>query len=138
MGKILKYFLISIVLTFSFWTLVFADCAIPADGSDINISAELDNCLKDSPLVNGQNTKIWESWGFDKYILNWVWNIWLYLWIFAVFSIVVGSLMLTISAWEDEKVNKAKWVIKWWIIWFLWVISASAIITIIVKLFYSI
>jgi hypothetical protein len=87
-------------------------------------------------LVDAWSAKIWSD--FDTYILKWVSNISLYLWFFAVLSIVIWWFMLTISTWDDEKINKAKWVVKWWIIWFVWVISASAIITILVKIFYSI
>jgi hypothetical protein len=45
---------------------------------------------------------------------------------------------MTLSAWEDEKIKKAKDVIKWWIIGFIWVISASWIILFVVNLMYSI
>ncbi len=133
MKKIITILLISIsffLVTFESW---FAECTY-SSGSDI--SSNLGTCLSDSTLVNTWNGQI--GWDFDKYILWWVKNIWLYLWFFAVLSIVIWSLMLTLSTWDDEKINKAKWVVKWWIIWFIWVISASAIITILVKIIYSI
>jgi hypothetical protein len=62
----------------------------------------------------------------------------LFLWVLAVGTIVYGAFLLTLSAWEDEKVKKAKDIIKWGIIWFLGVISASGIIFLIVNIMYSI
>jgi hypothetical protein len=43
---------------------------------------------------------------------------------------------MTLSGWEDEKIKKSKDIIKWWIIGFLWVILAWAIVTAIIKIMY--
>jgi hypothetical protein len=77
------------------------------------------------------------SWGFAEVIKKWTKNISIYLWTFAVFWIVYWWFSLTISAWEDEKVTKAKNILKWAIIWFLLIITTSLIINLIVNLMYS-
>lgn len=117
-------------------SISYAECP-----NDINAEFEvwqaLDDCLKWSKLVNWANADINAWWGVANKIKIWVDNIALYLWIFAVWSIVYWWLMMTLSAWEDEKIKKAKDIVKWGIIWFLWLISASAIISLVVKIMYS-
>ncbi len=96
----------------------------------------LDKCLGNAELVKWDNVTI--EWWFSNQIKRWTENISLYLGVLAVASILIWALMLTFSAWEEEKVKKAKDIVKWWIIWFLGVVVASTIITIIIKIIYSI
>lgn len=125
-----------ILCFFSFSELtVFSNCTFNL-GS--NVWNSLDSCLNASNLVDGSNTKIWWTGDFINTIKGWVHNISLYLWVLAVWSIAYWSLMLTLSAWEEEKVNKAKDIIKWWLIWFIWLISITAIVNLVVKIMYSI
>jgi len=130
MKKILSFLTFLILFIFSS-SFVFSNCNYSEWSL---IWTNLDNCLKDSKLV-WTNAKIW--WGFDTTIKKWTTNISLFLWIAAVLWIVYGAFSMTISAWEDEKVNKAKWIIKWSIIWFIWLITASFLINLVVRLFYS-
>jgi len=131
----MKNFLILLwILFFSFFSFLSyanSDCKY-----DWTITGSLNNCLSDSTLVYSESAKIW-AW-FDATIEKWVKNISIFLWIWAVFGIVYWSFMMTISSWEDEKVNKAKDIIKWSILWFIWLITASFIINLIIRLFYSI
>lgn len=117
------------------WVAALWECWIDVEAGDVKIWDALDNCLAWSALVNWEKVKL--DWWFWVKIKNWVNNIALYLWVFAVWSIVFWGLMMTLSSWEEEKVKKAKDIIKWGIIWFLWLISASAIINLIVKIMYS-
>lgn len=127
---ILMFSFFSIFLPEAFWTCTYNEGA--------KIWTSLNNCLSNSKLVNWKDVTV-KAWGwFETQIKKWTTNIALYLWIFAVGSIVVWGLMLTLSAWEEEKIKKAKDIVKWWIIWFVWIITASAIISIIVRLVYSI
>lgn len=103
---------------------------------NFDIGNSLDACLSGSKLVNWENAEIWDWFGIQ--IKQWTNNISLFLWILAVGSIILGAFMLTVSTWEDEKIKKAKDIVKWWIIWFLWIIFASAIINLIIKIMYSI
>ena len=134
MKKILITLFLIITLILPIW-VYSAWCNIWADDVT-NIWDSLDSCLSDSKLVNWQDGSI-ENWLSAK-INSWVKNIWMVLWILAVWSIVYGSLLMTLSAWEDEKIKKAKDVIKWWIIGFIWLISASGIILLVVNIMYSI
>ncbi len=96
----------------------------------------LDWCLQWSQLVDWTDTFV-EGWWFAQKIINWVNNISIYLWVLAVWSIVYWAFIMTISAWQDEKITKAKNNIKWWIIWFIALISAAWIINLIVSIMYS-
>ena len=137
MKKILIILLSFIILFFSF-TNSFTNSTNcnPDLNWDFNIWEQLNNCLKDTKLVNWKDSEI-SKWWFWGIITNWTNNIALYLWILSVFSIVYWALIMTISGWEDEKITKAKDIIKWWLIWFIWIISASAVINLLVKIIYS-
>ena len=135
MKKLLVILLLSFMLCGSFITISYAQCDTTWN-EDFNIDDALTDCLSDSDLVNWFDVTV--DWWFWTQIKTWTNNISLYLWIFAVWSIVFWSLMMTLSAWEEEKIKKAKDIIKWGIIWFLWIIFASAIINLVVKIMYSI
>lgn len=137
MKKIIILFVV-LLSTFSFSYAASWECEYnPENGW--SISAALWNCLQDAKLVQSWNLKVeWSDNWFSLKIQSLVNSISLYLWILAVFSIVLGWLMMTISAWEEEKIKKAKDIVKWWIIWFIWLISISAIINLVVRIMYSI
>jgi len=118
-----------------YWAWENKPC-IPGIDTKCEIWDALDKTLEGSTLVSWVDAKIW-SWTTKK-IKTLVDNIGIYLLVLAVWSIVYGSLMLTLSAWDDEKIKKAKDIVKWWIIGFIWLISASAIINLVVKIMYSI
>jgi hypothetical protein len=106
------------------------------DNKNANVWDALDKCLGDVKLIKWNDVKI--DWWFSNQIKRWTENISVYLWVFAVASIIIWALMLTFSAGEEEKIKKAKDVIKWWIIWFLWIIVAATIVRFIIKVMYSI
>jgi hypothetical protein len=43
-----------------------------------------------------------------------------------------------LSGGNDDKIKKAKDIVKWWIVWFLWVISAGLLIALVVNIMFSI
>lgn len=136
MKKILVILLLFVGLLFVNTNTFAVNCSPDADGW-FDVWSALDECLNWSKLVDWNDAKIVTSWGLSLKIKAWVNNIALYLWVFAVWSIVYGWLMMTLSTGEEEKIKKAKDIVKWWILWFLWIISASAIINLIVKIMYS-
>lgn len=94
------------------------------------------DCMwKTQTLVKADNMSI-DSW-FKTMIYKWVQNIWWMLWLFSVAMIAYGWLMLTISTGEDEKIKKWKDIVKWWILWFLALVSAWAIITIVINIVFK-
>ncbi|MDD3793184.1 MAG: hypothetical protein PHI37_00015 [Candidatus Gracilibacteria bacterium] len=129
--KKIFYSLVITIIFLLFLPSTFGACDYSEGQS---IGTNLDNCLSDSKLV-GTDAKI--GGGFDNTIKKWTINISLFLGIASVLGIVYGAFSMTISAGEDEKVNKAKDIIKWSIIGFLLIISASFIINLLVRLFYS-
>lgn len=76
-----------------------------------------------------------ESW-FKDLVQKLVTNISYILWVLAIWAIVYWGITLVISAWEDEKVSKWKNIIKWAIIGFIWLVSASGLITITINIIY--
>lgn len=138
----IKKFFISIILCFSFFGLNFYSTnAVKTPNCTYNsnwdLSSNIDNCFKDSDLVKAENLKVDWNW-FKNKIIDWRNRLLFFIWIFAVFWLAFSGFTLVTSAWNDEKINKAKWIFKWTIIWFLAGIFASAIITIVINLFYSI
>lgn len=130
---------ILIIAIFSLNNLVDAECSYdPNSKSSSDISESLKKCLEweDSKLVkNKDNLEI--EWWFRTQILNWVKNIAWFLGLVAVWALVYAAFMMTISGWEEEKVKKAKDMVKWTILWFLWVVTASSLIAITVNFIYS-
>jgi len=129
--------IISFFITPVFWANTGTlDCTYTEWGWSGSISSDLSGCFENSKVISVGDAKL--DWWFKTEIWKWVNNIALILSLLAVGSIIYGALLLTLSTWEDEKIKKAKDVVKWGILWFLWVISASAIITLVVKIMYSI
>ncbi len=96
----------------------------------------IDACLQNSYLVTPEGNLKIEDW-FKKVLQDWVINIAWFLWLVAIWAIVWGSFMMVISIWEEEKVKKAKDMIKWAIFWFLWIVLASFLITLVINFMYG-
>lgn len=106
---------------------------------DLDLKDALKSCLSNSDLVwvNSEDLKLWWK-GFSENVNRWTKAIWFYIWLFAVFGIVFSGFYLVVSAWNDDKITKAKWVFKWAVFWFLAAAFAWLIISIVVRLLYSI
>ncbi len=77
------------------------------------------------------------SWDwFSNSIKSWSEKIAILVGSLAIFMLVYASFLLVVSAWEEEKIKKAKDIIKWVILWFIWLISAWLIVMLVVKLWY--
>lgn len=74
--------------------------------------------------------------GFKAKINQWIANIALVLWIGAVGALVYASLLLQLANGEDEKIKKSKDIIKWTMIGFIMLISASGIIYIVINVMF--
>lgn len=121
------------------WTNDNSSCSYDPEKEDLSITEQLDFCLDWSPMVDSWmwSLDVSEDTLFWNQIKTWVNNISVYLLVFAVWAIVFWGLMMTLSTWDDEKINKAKNIIKWGVLWFLALILASAIINLVVKIMYS-
>lgn len=137
-----KLLLISILL-FSFilpYSVFWVTCDVKVDEITkdwTKVWDSLNNCLKWSSLVDWSSADISATWWFQKNINKWVWNLATFFWILAIWFIVYWGILMTLSWWEEEKIKKAKNIVKWWIIWFLWIVSASTIIVLVVNIMYS-
>ncbi len=104
-----------------------------------DVMSALEGCVWD------WKTDLVETWadldvagGFKTKIAEWTKKIATYLALWAIFAIALGSLKMVLSRWEEEGIKKAKDIIKWWILGLLWVVSAGFLISVVVKLVYSI
>lgn len=129
-----KIFLTFIILSFSILSFQNTFSASSNCKFSWDVKGSLENCVQATELYKW-GVKI--DWGFKDTIMSWTASIALYLWIAAVFAIVYASAMLTLSAWDDEKINKAKNILKWSIFGLLWVMFAAVIITLVVNIIYN-
>ena len=130
--KLIIIFLIILSIFFSI-SNTFSSCSFKEWW---DVSSSLDWCISSIDVV--KTGKLDLEWGgFKTVITKWTNTIAIVLWVLAVGSIVYGALLMTLSHWQEDKITKAKSVIKWWMLGFLWVISASAIITLIIRIMYS-
>lgn len=131
----IKKILVILFLIFSFVLPIYVywgECSVTVKNIDEtnDIWVSLDTCLGGSKLVDGN------GWFWDK-VNTWTMNLAKVFWVLAVWSIVYGALLLVVSTWEEEKIKKAKDIIKWWIIGFLLIIAASTVIALVVNIMYS-
>ncbi len=134
-----KILLIIITAIFCSNTLVSANCSYNKSNEDSwDTATNLMGCLEwwKSKLVEPEIDALAESW-FKKQIVGWVKNIAWFLWLIAVSALVYAGFMMAISTWEEDKIKKAKDIVKWTLLWFLWVVTAGSIISIIVNFMYS-
>jgi hypothetical protein len=128
----MKKIIIFLVLLFSFnWAfLSYSDYDESSD-----ISTNLNNFAPET-LVWTDVEKYDIEWGFKNQISTIVKNISIALSIIAVWALVFAALKMTLSQWKDEDIKKAKDIIKWTLIWYLALISAWAIIAIVINFIY--
>lgn len=93
-------------------------------------------CLWDSTVVQPIWWNLEVAKWFKEIIINFIKNVWTILALAAIGFIAYGSMVLVASWWNDEKIKKWKNIIKWSLVWFLWLVSASWIIALIVNLIY--
>lgn len=129
--KILNIVIIFALSCMFFSTATYSNC----DYAWWDIAWSLDSCLSWSDLVNPWDGKI--DWGVKDQVVRWTNALASLLGLLAVWAIVYGWLLMTLSIWDDEKVKKWKDVVKWALLWFLWVICASALVRLVVELMFS-
>jgi len=110
-------------------------CKYDPDGENPDIRDALEHCVWSSALVQVEDAYV--TGGLKDVLNGWIKKIAGFLALGAIFAIAFGSLKLTLSMWEDEKIKKAKDIIKWWIIGFVAVISAGFLIAVVVNFIYS-
>ena len=112
-------------------------CKFDVDEWVQDIAGALDDCLEWSNLVNAKG-KIKVEEGMKNQILDWTLSLAQLLSLLAVWAIVYGGLLMTLSGGEEEKIKKGKDVIKWAIIWFLGVLFAGVLVRVVVELIFTI
>lgn len=129
--KIITLILLSLLFIVSL-DFTYSDCTYTKGGG--NYAWDLDKCLRDTNLVDSWSLEV--DWWFKDFILRWVTIISSFFALLAVFALASWAFKFVTSAWEEEKIKKAKDMIKWSLLWFLVIISSSAIITLVIERFY--
>jgi hypothetical protein len=128
----MKKLLLLLVLLFSF-NLAFISYWDYDESSDV--STNLNNFAPDTLVWTNVDKYTVETW-FKTKISTIVKNISIALSLIAVWALVFAGLKMTLSQWKDEDLKKAKDIIKWTLIWYLWMISAWALIAIVINFIY--
>ncbi len=133
----MKFFLKLFTLVISFFLLVWLlSVNAKCEFSDVwSVTWMVEGCMNDTTVVAVKWTWLVED-GFKTKISSWTNNIALFLALLSVGSVIYGGLMMTLSAWEDEKIKKAKDIVKWSLIGFLWVVLATTIVTLVINVIY--
>jgi len=134
MKKFLLIFIFLFSILFSIWIVNWGWCYY-SKWDDLDFA--LVNCLDWTSLVDpGSDLEVTNGW-FSEKIYNISKTIAIILSLWAVLWIVYWSFLMVTAAWEDEKVKKWKDVIKWSIVWFLWVVLASSLIVLITRFIFD-
>ncbi|MDD5212921.1 MAG: hypothetical protein PHG82_00630 [Candidatus Gracilibacteria bacterium] len=129
----MKKLLLLLVLLFSF-NGAFISYGDYDESSDV--STNLNNFAPDT-LVGTNVDKYTVETGFKTQISTIVKNISIALSLIAVGALVFAGLKMTLSQGKDEDLKKAKDIIKWTLIGYLGMISAGAIIAIVINFIYG-
>lgn len=130
--------IIFIFLIFSFFPTFAATSTNYWDYDESSTVSDNLNNFAPNTLVWTDKTTYDIEEDFKSQIWDIVTNISVALSIIAVLALVIAALKMTLSQWKDENIKKAKDIIKWTIIWYLALISAWAIIAILINFIYSI
>lgn len=95
----------------------------------------LDNCLNKTALVNGADAYI--ETGVKQKIISWTVNLARFFSLLAVGAVVYGGLLMTLSWWDDEKIKKWKEIVKWALLWFLWIVVAGWLVKVLIELIFA-
>jgi hypothetical protein len=139
MLKKINLLIFSILLIF--FSLIWTNIAL--ENCDYNaewwITQSLTKCIEDWNfwwVIPEWNSDLWKWDWVSNLITKWVENISKILFVIAIWALIYASYLLVLSGWEEEKIKKAKDIIKWTLLWFIWLISAWLIVMLIVKLWY--
>jgi hypothetical protein len=135
MKKILTI-LIVLITFFSQFNLISANVCKFDKWENAKVTDMIDGCMQDTTVVAVKDDWDIED-GFKKKVQGWTNNIALFLWLLSIGAIIYWGLMMTLSTWEDEKIKKAKDIVKWSLLWLLWVILATTIVTLIINVMYG-
>jgi len=128
------YIYLLILFSIFSWDVTYAaDCDFWLNSS---IGTALDNCLSDTDLVDPGNALI-ESWVKQK-LLSWTTALWGLLWLLAVWAVVYGAFLMTVSGWDDERIKKGKDIVKWSLIGFFALIAAWSILRLVTEVIFGV
>jgi heme/copper-type cytochrome/quinol oxidase subunit 2 len=92
----------------------------------------------DGTMVIDDQNKDLNSWSWTNELINsliqWLWVI---LAIWAIAMLVYSWFLMTISAGDDEKVKKWKELFKWTIIWFIALVSAWWLVSLLISFIFD-
>lgn len=134
MKKNLLFFLFVVALFFFGISNTYASCGSYDGVWDIGTALEW--CISGTDVVQAGDFSV-EGW-FKSKINSWTRTLASVLWLLAVWAIVYGALLMTLSWGEDEKIKKWKDIVKWSIFGFLGVVMAGGLISVVVNFIFAI
>ena len=84
-------------------------------------------CLQEIPNIFNP-LKWWDmkvNWWAKEFVEEIILRISAFLFVIAVWVIAYWCIIIVASNWEEEEIKKWKDIIKWTLIWFLWLVSAA-------------
>lgn len=115
---------------------------VNCDFWDDTLLREMQDCLEWWNLVGADSSEIRSDWKIEGEVKNrviyWTAQLATFLSLIAIGAVVYGAGLMTVSMWDDEKIKKWKDVIKWSILWFLWLLLAWALVRIVIELMFSV
>jgi hypothetical protein len=129
--KILIYICIISSLLFSY-NVSHWKCEINIEDTD-SVAGMVDNCFKDSETLVIQADNLAAGRDTNELIKGYIRSLWWILWVIAILMIVYSGFLMTLSWGDDEKIKKWKDVFKWTIIWFIALVSAGGIISLLIS-----
>lgn len=138
MKKFLILITLFLILLWGFFSF-FNNNVLAASKLDKDLEKSVSELLKDytpNKVVKTEKDDTTVNVWLKDLISTLVTNLSLLLWIAAIWAVAYWGITIIISAWEDEWVTKWKSIIKWAVLWFVWLVSASGLITLVINIMY--
>jgi len=144
MKKIVLFYLIIVSL---FWNLAYwVECTYNANWS---LASSMENCVPTWAMEAKQSKKSWipginvsnNKWyaidnAKDK-VIYLTQKLIILAWILAVWWVAYSGLTFVLGLWDAEKVKKAKWALKWSLLWFVVAIISQQLINATINFIYN-
>ncbi|MCT4617481.1 MAG: pilin [Candidatus Gracilibacteria bacterium] len=139
MKKFLILITLFLILLGGFFSF-FNNNVLAASKLDKDLEKSVSELLKDytpNKVVKTEKDDTTVNVGLKDLISTLVTNLSLLLGIAAIGAVAYGGITIIISAGEDEGVTKGKSIIKWAVLGFVGLVSASGLITLVINIMYG-
>lgn len=132
---LLQSFALCLILIFWNWDFAHADdCRFDGTWGE-SVTNIVEDCVKGTIVVNKDDVEV--GWWANDIVLNFIQIVWSILSILAVLMLVYSGFLMTLSTGDDEKIKKGKDLFKWTLIWYIALLSAGAIVSLVISTIYE-